>query len=69
MVEFMLRIFQSLVIDPGRPPHRGKELRAFLRRWAAPTISNAAPTRAQAPAKRARRAQQPRSVPRAKVAT
>ena len=39
LVEFMLRIFQSLVIDPGRPPHRGKELRAFLRRWVAPAIS------------------------------
>ena len=39
LVEFMLRIFQSLVIDPGRPPHNGKELRAFLRRWVAPAIS------------------------------
>ncbi len=39
LVEFMLRIFQSLVIDPGRPPHQGKELRAFLRKWVAPAIS------------------------------
>lgn len=39
LVEFMLRIFQSLVIDPGRPPHQGKELRTFLRRWVAPAIS------------------------------
>jgi AcrR family transcriptional regulator len=38
LVEFMLRIFQSLVIDPGRPPHNGAELRAFLRRWVAPAI-------------------------------
>ena len=36
LVEFMLRVFQSLVIDPGRPPRQGKELRAFLRRWVAP---------------------------------
>lgn len=39
LVEFMLRILQSLVIDPGRPPRRGKQLRAFLRRWVAPTIA------------------------------
>jgi AcrR family transcriptional regulator len=39
LVEFMLRIFQSLVIDPGRPPHQGKELRVFLRRWVAPSIA------------------------------
>ncbi len=38
LVEFMLRIFQSLVIDPGRPPHNGQELREFLRRWVAPAI-------------------------------
>ena len=40
LVEFMLRIFQSLVIDPGRPPHQGRELRSFLRRWIAPAISS-----------------------------
>ena len=27
LVEFMLRIFQSLVIDPGRPPRKGEQLR------------------------------------------
>lgn len=47
LVEFMLRIFQSLVIDPGRPPHRGKELRAFLRRWVAPAIALKAPVSTQ----------------------
>jgi AcrR family transcriptional regulator len=57
LVEFMLRIFQSLVIDPGRPPHKGKELRAFLRRWVAPAISgsvskNAPVTKATTLAKR-----------------
>ncbi|WP_026342589.1 TetR/AcrR family transcriptional regulator [Nocardia sp. BMG111209] len=40
MVEFMLRIFQSLVIDPGRPPRSGAELRGFLRRWVAPAIGS-----------------------------
>ena len=57
LVEFMLRIFQSLVIDPGRPPHQGRELRAFLRRWIAPAISSTVPPRTPArtkarPAKR-----------------
>jgi AcrR family transcriptional regulator len=42
LVEFMLRIFQSLVIDPGRPPHNGQELRNFLRRWVAPAIQSGA---------------------------
>lgn len=40
LVEFMLRVLQSLVIDPGRPPRRGGELRAFLRRWVAPAITD-----------------------------
>lgn len=39
LVEFMLRMLQSLVIDPGRPPRRGKNLREFLRRWVAPAIA------------------------------
>jgi AcrR family transcriptional regulator len=43
LVEFTLRIVQSLVIDPGRPPHHGAELRAFLRRWVAPAVSAGAP--------------------------
>ena len=47
LVEFMLRMFQSLIIDPGRPPHEGEELRAFLRRWVAPAISGAAAGTAQ----------------------
>jgi AcrR family transcriptional regulator len=71
LVEFMLRIFQSLVIDPGRPPHKGKELRAFLRRWVAPAISlsAAAPTPVRTANKRAKRAQPTKSDRRAKVAT
>lgn len=42
LVEFMLRVLQSLVIDPGRPPRRGEDLRAFLRRWIAPAIAERA---------------------------
>jgi AcrR family transcriptional regulator len=71
LVEFMLRMFQSLVIDPGRPPHQGKELRAFLRRWVAPAISISAPwpAPAQATTQPAKRIQQSRPSRRARVAT
>ena len=31
--EHLLRIIQSFVVDPGRPPRRGKGLRDYLRRW------------------------------------
>lgn len=31
--EHLLRIIQSFVLDPGRPPRRGPDLRAYLRRW------------------------------------
>jgi AcrR family transcriptional regulator len=55
LVEFMLRIFQSLVIDPGRPPRQGEELRNFLRRWVAPAIAAGPPRAARkSPAKRIR---------------
>jgi AcrR family transcriptional regulator len=41
--EHLLRIIQSFVVDPGRPPRRGEELRGYLRRWVgsavAPTIA------------------------------
>jgi hypothetical protein len=50
LVEFMLRTLQSLVIDPGRPPRHGKELREFLRRWVAPAIRSGAT--AKRPARR-----------------
>jgi AcrR family transcriptional regulator len=33
LAEHLLRIIQSFVIDPGRPPRRGEELRGYLRRW------------------------------------
>jgi AcrR family transcriptional regulator len=71
LVEFMLRIFQSLVIDPGRPPHKGKELRAFLRRWVAPAISLSAavPAPARTNKKPAKRTQPTKSGSRANVAT
>jgi AcrR family transcriptional regulator len=33
LVEHLLRIIQSFVIDPGRPPRRGADLRTYLRKW------------------------------------
>jgi AcrR family transcriptional regulator len=33
LAEHLLRTIQSFVVDPGRPPRRGAELRAYLRRW------------------------------------
>lgn len=33
LAEHLLRIIKSFVIDPGRPPRRGQELRRYLRRW------------------------------------
>lgn len=38
LVEFMLRMLQSLIIDPGDPARTGESLRAFLRRWVAPAL-------------------------------
>ncbi|MGA8546030.1 MAG: TetR/AcrR family transcriptional regulator [Mycobacterium sp.] len=40
--EHLLRIIQSFVIDPGRPPRRGKALRDYLRRWVAAAVYPAA---------------------------
>jgi AcrR family transcriptional regulator len=33
LAEHLLRIIQSFVIDPGRPPRQGEDLRGYLRRW------------------------------------
>jgi AcrR family transcriptional regulator len=38
LVEFALRVLQSLVLDPGAPPRRHVALRAFLRRWVGPAV-------------------------------
>jgi AcrR family transcriptional regulator len=38
LAEFNLRILQSFMIDPGRPPRVGKDLRVYLRRWIAPIV-------------------------------
>ncbi|WP_319449643.1 MULTISPECIES: TetR/AcrR family transcriptional regulator [unclassified Mycobacterium] len=33
LAEHLLRIIQSFVLDPGRPPRTGDDQRAYLRRW------------------------------------
>ena len=38
LVEHLLRILQSFVLDPGDPARTGEELRADLRRWVAPAL-------------------------------
>lgn len=38
LVEFMLRILLSLILDPGRPPRTGAALRRYLREWVAPAV-------------------------------
>ena len=44
LVEHMLRITLSLVIDQGSPPRTGSELRGYLDRWLAPAVERR-PTR------------------------
>ena len=38
LVEHLLRMLQSFVLDPGDPARTGEELRAYLRRWVAPAL-------------------------------
>lgn len=39
LIEFLLRIIQSMVIAPHEPPRDGAALRAFLHRWVGPSLS------------------------------
>ena len=38
LVEVMLRMLQSLIVDPGRPARTGTGLRGFLEDWIAPSV-------------------------------
>lgn len=38
LLELMLRLLQSMFLDPPSPPRTGRELRDFLRRWVAPAV-------------------------------
>lgn len=42
LAEHLLRIIQSFVIDPGRPPRRGEALRDYFRRWVGAAIQPSA---------------------------
>ncbi|KWX68463.1 TetR/AcrR family transcriptional regulator [Mycobacterium sp. NAZ190054] len=39
LIEFLLRIIQSMVIAPHEPPRNGAALRAFLHRWVGPALT------------------------------
>lgn len=39
VVEQMLRMLQSLIVDPGLPPRTDAEQRAYLRRWFTPAVA------------------------------
>lgn len=39
LAEHLLRIIQSFIIDPGRPPRRGTVLRSYLRRWVGASVA------------------------------
>jgi AcrR family transcriptional regulator len=37
--EFCLRVLRSFLVDPGRPPRSGADLRRYLTRWIGPAIA------------------------------
>ena len=39
LIEFLLRIIQSMVIAPPEPPRSSADLRAYLRRWIGPALT------------------------------
>ena len=39
LVEFLLRIIQSMVVAPSDPPRSSADLRAYLRRWIGPAFT------------------------------
>ena len=41
LVEHLLRVLQSLVLDPGTPPRDGAALRGYLHRWVGPALHGA----------------------------
>lgn len=36
LIELMLRLLQSMIVDPPHPPRAGAELRGYFRRWLSP---------------------------------
>jgi AcrR family transcriptional regulator len=54
LVEFLLRIIQSMVIAPADPPRTGSALRAYLRQWIGPVVGAAPPAPKSTPVKKRR---------------
>lgn len=40
LVEYLLRMLQSFMLNPGQPPRKGKALRSYLRRWVGPVLDS-----------------------------
>lgn len=40
LVEYMLRMLQSFMADPGRPPRTGAALRSYVKRWLGPVVTS-----------------------------
>ncbi|MGE2736588.1 TetR/AcrR family transcriptional regulator [Mycolicibacterium vaccae] len=40
LVEYMLRLLQSFMVDPGRPPRTGAALRDYVGRWLGPVVAS-----------------------------
>jgi AcrR family transcriptional regulator len=49
LTEWGLRILQSILLDPGRPPRHGRVLRTYLSTWLAPALRQALQTAASQP--------------------
>ncbi len=55
LVEFLLRIVQSMVLVPSNPPRSASELRAVLRHWIGPVVTTPpGPTSRRRPARKPR---------------
>ncbi|NLD77468.1 MAG: TetR/AcrR family transcriptional regulator [Acidimicrobiales bacterium] len=39
LIELLLRVLQSMVVDPPQPTRTGGDLRRYLRRWIAPAVA------------------------------
>lgn len=39
LAEHLLRIIQSFILDPGRPPRTGEDLRDYMRRWVGSAVT------------------------------
>ena len=52
LVEFLLRMIQSMVIAPSDPPRTGAQLRGYLRLWIGPILASPPKTSKRAETRR-----------------